>query len=104
MANEGNRRRDGRVQTRFESLYSAGRGEGTGTLADISYSGAMIEESSLQPEVGRELRLYVFVQPVAPFELIGKVVRVTEHGFAIEYEKIEDPEIRRFVDDAAAIV
>lgn len=103
MAHEGNRRRDGRVQTRFESLYSAGRTEGTGVLQDISYSGAMIVGASLKPELGKQLRIYVFVQPVAPFELVGTVVRHTDDGFAIEYEGLSD-EICRFVDDAAAIV
>ena len=98
-----NRRSEGRVRTQFETLYSAGRTEGAGILADISYSGARIEEASLRPEVGDKLRLYVFVQPVAPFELIGSVVRVTEDGFAIEYE-LSDPDVRRLVDDAAAIV
>ena len=103
MENEGNRRRDGRVQTRFESLYSAGRSEGTGTLADISYSGAMIVGASIKPDIGKPLRVYVFVQPVAPFELVGTVVRHTEEGFAIEYPTLGE-DARRFVDDAAAIV
>ena len=98
-----NKRGEGRVRTQFETLYSAGRTEGAGVLADISYSGARIEEASLRPEVGDKLRLYVFVQPVSPFELIGSVVRVTEDGFAIEYE-LSDPDVRRLVDDAAAIV
>lgn len=98
-----NRRRDGRVRTRFESLYSEGRSEGTGVLSDISYSGALIEGSTSRPEIGKALRIYVFVQPVAPFELVGTVVRQTEHGFAIEYPTPSE-EIRRFVDDAAAIV
>ncbi len=100
---DGNRRRGGRVPTQFESLYSAGRSEGTGTLADISYSGALIEGASMKPEIGKDLRIYVFVQPVAPFELVGTVVRHTEAGFAIEYPAVSD-EVRRFVDDAAAIV
>lgn len=97
------RRRDGRIPTQFESLYSAGRSEGTGRLADISYSGALIEGASLKPEIGKPLRIYVFVQPVAPFELVGTVVRHTESGFAMEYETPSE-EVQRFVDDAAAIV
>jgi hypothetical protein len=97
------RRSEGRVRTRFETLLSSGRHEGTGVLADISYSGALIEEATFQPEMGKELRVYVFVQPVSPFELRGVVVRHTERGFAIRTETA-DPEIRRLVDDAAAIV
>jgi hypothetical protein len=45
----------------------------------------------------------VFIQPVAPFELVGRVVRKTESGFAITLDLV-DPEIRRLVDDVAAIV
>ena len=98
-----NRRRAGRIQTRFESLYSAGRFEGTGILADVSYTGALIESASLKPEIGKPMRVYVFVQPVSPFELVGTVVRHTENGFAIEYPTLSE-EARRFVDDASAIV
>jgi hypothetical protein len=103
MTTESNRRRGSRVPTRFESLYSAGRSEGTGTLADISYSGALIASASLKPEIGKPLRIYVFVQPVAPFELVGTVVRHTDDGFAIEYDSLRE-EVRRLVDDAAAVV
>ena len=98
-----NRRREGRVTTRFESLISTGPTEGTGVLADISSVGALVEESTLKPEIGKPIRLYVFVQPVAPFEVVGTVVRHTESGFAIEYGDLSD-EIRRLVDDAAAMV
>lgn len=98
-----NRRGDGRVQTRFESLYSAGKNEGAGTLSNISYSGAHLEGVSIQPELEKPLRLFVFIQPVSPFELVGTVVRHTDDGFAIEFSELSD-EIKRFVDDVAAIV
>lgn len=101
--NSQNRRSEGRVRTRFESLYSAGRNEGTGMLADVSYSGAHLEGASLQPEIGKQLRIYVFIQPVSPFELVGTVVRHTDAGFAIEFSHLSE-EVRRFVDDVAAIV
>jgi hypothetical protein len=96
-------RRDLRIRTQFETLYSAGRMEGAGVLADISYSGARLDGVSHKPELGSVLRLYVFLHPVNPFELKGRVVRHTEKGFAIEYKDL-DPEIRRLVDDAAAVV
>lgn len=98
-----NRRGEARVQTRFESLYSAGRTEGTGMLSDISYSGAHLEGATEQPEIGKLLRIYVFIQPVSPFELVGTVVRYTETGFAIEFTQLSD-EIKRFVDDVGAVV
>ena len=92
-----------RFKTRFDTLYGAGAGEGTGILTDISYAGARLEGVSLWPAVGVEVRLYVFVQPVAPFELIGRVIRKTETGFAISMDLV-DPELRRLVDDVAALV
>ncbi|MBW2713235.1 MAG: PilZ domain-containing protein [Deltaproteobacteria bacterium] len=97
------RRHDNRVQTRFESLISMGRSEGVGVLTDISYSGAYIEEATCVPEVGEEIRLYVFVHPVSPFHIEGKVVRQDNAAFAVEYKDL-DPEICRLVDDAAAVV
>jgi hypothetical protein len=96
-------RKDPRFRTRFDALYSLGRAEGAGVLVDLSYTGARLEEVSIWPPLDTKVRLYVFVQPVNPFELIGHVVRLTESGFAIEYE-VEDPEVRRLVDDVSAIV
>jgi hypothetical protein len=97
------RRQHPRFRARFDALASAGRSEGAGILTDISYSGARLEESTLQPELGTKVRLYVFVRPVSPFELVGEVVRTSSAGFAIAYQ-IESPEVRRLVDDVAALV
>lgn len=97
------KRRALRFKTRFDSLYSTGAAEGAATLVDLSYGGARLEDASILPELGTNVRLYVFVQPVLPFELEGRVVRLTDDGFAIEY-KISDPEVQRLVDDVAAIV
>jgi hypothetical protein len=97
------RRKDIRFKTRFDALISSGPAEGAGVLADISYSGARLEESSLRPDLGTTVRLYVFIQPVAPFELVGHVTRHTDSGFVILYE-VCDPEVRRLVDDVSAVV
>lgn len=97
------RRRSPRFRTRFDALISAGAQEGAGVLAEISYAGARLDEASVQPPVGSRIRLYVFVQPVAPFELEGYVSRHTEKGFAVTYE-LFDREIRRLVDDVTALV
>jgi len=97
------RRRSPRFKTRFDVLLSTGREEGAGTLSEISYSGARLVGSSLRPRLGQQIRLYVFIQPVAPFEITGHVARVTETGFAVDYD-LFDPEIRRLVDDVAAII
>jgi hypothetical protein len=96
-------RKHPRFKARFDTLCSSGRKEGTGILVDVSYSGARLEETSLAPDLGTVVCLYVFVQPVSPFELIGHVVRRGPSSFAIEYT-VDSPEVRRLVDDVAAIV
>jgi hypothetical protein len=96
-------RKNVRFKTRFDALYSTGPSEGAGVLADLSYSGARLDEVSHQPAIGTRVRLYVFIQPISPFELVGHVVRHTEKGFAIRYD-VEETGVRRLVDDVAAIV
>ncbi len=72
-------------------------------LVNISRSGARLDRSSFMPEVGTKVRLYIFIQPVCPFELSGEVVRADESAFAIRYSDL-DSEIGRLVDDVAALV
>ena len=95
--------RQNRIKTTFDALYSLGKREGAGVLVDLSYTGARFDHPSIVPPLGTEVRVYVFVMPVAPFELCGRVVRHTEGGFAIEYEEVDDA-AKRLVDDAAALV
>jgi hypothetical protein len=96
-------RRSPRFRARFEALIAAGRESGAGTLVEMSYAGARLDQASLRPPVGTRITLYVFVQPVAPFEIEGRVARLTETGFAVTYE-LFDPEIRKLVDDVGALV
>jgi len=103
MGNPSNRRRNARIKTSFETLYSSERLEGAGVLMDLSYEGALLQDASSKPAVGAHVRLYVFVRPVDPFELLGSVVRHTADGFAIRFEKL-DPDTQSLVDDVAAIV
>ena len=101
------RRRGNRVSTALNAHYSSGPEEGIGVLVNISYSGALIEDSSVQPTVGSKVRIYVFVEPTdpiapaSPYELVGRVIRHSSSGFAIEYEE-SDPEVRQLVDEAAS--
>ncbi len=97
------KRRSPRFVTKFDSLVSAAHEEGAGVLAEISYAGARLEGTSMRPPLGSRVTLYVFVQPVSPFELSGHVVRHTDGGFAVTYE-LFDPETRQLVDDVSALV
>jgi hypothetical protein len=102
------KRRGTRIQTRFKTLYSAdgdkGGPGGPGILAEISYSGARLTDTSSRPERGTRVCIYVWLpnQP-EPFELAGHVVRHTPDGFAIEYEK-PGQDTCHLVDAAAALV
>ncbi len=97
------RRRSDRFRTRFDVLLSAEDREAAGVLAEISYAGARREEGSHLPAGGEQIRLYVFVQPDAPFALEAHVTRHTETGFAVTFE-LFDEEIRNLVDDVSALV
>ena len=97
------RRRSPRFKARFDALISSGKEEGAGSLVEISYCGARLENASFVPAEGTKVTLYVFVQPVAPFELTGWVSRAADAGFALDYD-LFDPEIRRLVDDVAALI
>ncbi len=96
-------RRSPRYSVRFDSLISSEGRLGAGVLSDISYGGARLSEVSILPPLGSKVTLYVFVQPVAPFEIQGHVIRVTESGFALAFD-LFDPEIQQLVDDVCAIV
>ncbi len=110
MTETTDRRPDNRIPIRLEAFYSAGRVQGVGMLADISYTGALIEDTEMRPEIGTRVVLYVHLHPqsafeaATPFELPGHVVRHSDTGFAIEYKDNLDPDVRRMVDDAAVVV
>lgn len=89
MANEHADKHDQRKGIRqrieFEVIYNAGREEGIGLLADISTSGALIEETTLQPKLGSEVRLHLILYgDEGPVRMRGVVSRHTATGFAIE--------------------
>jgi len=94
----------------LEVIGTSGRFEVVGELVNISYSGALIEDSSMQPEIGTTVILFVYLNPpgdfkaVNPFRLTGEVARHSSTGFAIEFENTFDPDVRRVVDDAKAIM
>ena len=101
------KRRGARVDTALNAHYSTGPEDGIGVLANLSYSGALIEGSSVQPTVGTKVRVYVFTEPVdpiapaSPYELVGRVVRHSSSGFAIEYDET-DSDVLRLLDKAAS--
>jgi len=101
--------RANRVPIDLETYYSYDRVEGAGVVANISYSGALIEQTPKQPKVGTPIILYIRLYPPAafeaqsPFELVGRVARHSPSGFAVQYGDGVDLALRRMVDDAGAI-
>ena len=83
---------------------------GVGALTNISYSGALIEDTAVRPTIGTPIVLYMYLKPPrafeaeVPSELPGMVVRHSSDGFAVKFEDSHDPDMRRMVDYAAAIV
>ena len=97
------RRRNPRFRSDLVTLFAVDGREGSGVLAEVSYSSARLEETSLRPRPGARVQLQIVVQPIEPFTLRGRVARLTESGFAIHTDVFDD-EVRRLVDDVAAIV
>ncbi len=110
MTETTNRRPKNRTPTSLKAYYSFDLVDGVGVLADVSYSGALIEGISTRPEIGTPIALCVYLKSplgsgkVLTFELSGVVVRLSSTGFAVKYEDNHEPDVRRMLDDAAAIV
>jgi len=104
------KRRGDRVPAPLKVHCSFERVEGTATLINISYSGVLLQATALRPEIGTPITLYIFLrQPRAfeaelPSELAGVVIRHNSDGFAVAFEDSRNPDVRRVVDDAAAVV
>ena len=101
---EAEKRAHQRMPTAFDALYTTEGQSGAGRLADLSQSGCLLDDVSLLPEIGARVHAYVFVQPVAPIELVGSVTRrAGERSFALKFEEL-NPNVRTLIDDAAALV
>ncbi len=110
MTETTDRRHENRVPISLKAHYSFDRVEGVGVVANISYSGALIEDISTRPEIGTPIVLCVYVisphgiEEVTPFELTGHVVRHSSTGFAVKYEDNHDSDVRQMLEIAASIV
>ncbi len=84
--------------------------EGPGVKPKFATTKPKLAKPTVQPGIGTPIVLYVHLNPPSafeatpPFELTGHIVRHHSTGFAIEYEDNHDPDLRRMVDDAAALV
>lgn len=95
------RRKCSRLRARIDALVHCDGEEGAGVLAELSYSGALVEECALRPPVGTPARLYLFLPGEPALELSGRVGRHTESGLALVYA-LHDVGLRRRVDAVIA--
>ncbi len=110
MSDTSQKRRGDRYPAPLLVCCSFQRAEGIATLVNISYSGALLEDTDIRPEIGTAVKLHVYLNPprasvaAAPSELSGVVSRQSENGFAVEFDDTDDPDVQRMVDNASALV
>jgi hypothetical protein len=97
-----NRRQEGRLFTSYDCVLAGIRQRASGRVADISHQGALIDGTQAIPVRG-ELVGLTFPHGEKPVLLIGWVTRHVEHGFAIEFDHL-DERARGLIDDLAALV
>ena len=97
------RRSHPRANVEFRVSFRSGIFDGRACLADLSTRGARLEEATSQPQIGAEAELEIWLPPLAPFKVKGVVQRRTWDGFAVAFAG-DDPDLERFVADAAALV
>ena len=110
MTNTARKHRANRFSIPLQVYCSFERVEGVASLVDISYTGALLEDTEMRPKIGTRVSLYMHLsaprasEAATPSELAGVAVRHSSDGFAVEFESSDDPYLRRVVDDAGAIV
>ena len=96
------RRLSRRAITCFATLFSSGRVEGSGVLCDFSSTGARIEEATAKPSLDAQVILHIPLEGNdRSFETKGCVVRHTQSGFAVEFEK-SPIDLQQLLEDAGA--
>jgi hypothetical protein len=95
--------REPRIRTQFECLCASTSKKGEATLVNISYTGALLSQPTLTPPRGDAVIVKLPLPGDRHFHLRGRVTRYDSSGFALEFDRMDD-EVRRLVDDAAAIV
>ncbi len=91
-----------RVETSFECVWSGGRLCGAGILRNLSPSGALIDEVSIQPPIGAKVWLLVVDEKqVDPLVVDGVMVRRTTLGFAVGIQPPNSDAVRLLLDRLA---
>ncbi len=82
-------RRKARASVRFKVAYHGPSFEGTGTVLNISKTGALIEDCDRLLMTGIDIKLsFSFFEDSIPIEVPATVVRETEQGFGVQFTKL----------------
>lgn len=82
-------RRKARASVRFKVAYHGPSFEGTGTVLNISKTGALIEDCDRLLMTGIDIRLsFSFFEDSVPIEVPATVVRETDQGFGVQFTKL----------------
>lgn len=107
MLDRQERRQAPRVRLRAPVEYRGRRAQGTGTIWDISASGARLENVSTCLDEGETARMRAsFFLGSFDVELKGSVVRHTETGFAVQFLELGTDQVgllRSILPEAAQV-
>ncbi len=101
MAKVPDRRRARRIKAGFEVFFDSAREGGPAILADVSSVGALLEQAQSRPRVGASVRMTMLPNSSKRLQLAGHVIRHTEAGFAIEFERL-NPRVYHLLIEGAA--
>ena len=103
MTHQPERRGNPRFATYLQTFVASGREEGPAVLADVSAVGALLAQTELRPELGAPVRLSVILRSEQILHAMGKVVRQTEQGFAIQFDTPKPDLYNAVIEDAASV-
>jgi hypothetical protein len=87
-----------RLRAPCRAFFSSGRIEGTGSLRDLSASGACLEETTSRLKKDTPVTLTLELQQDGfTINIAGRVARQTKKGFAIEFYLEPDPSVEQFM-------
>jgi hypothetical protein len=80
-----------RVQVEFAAEYVGKRVDGSGTVRNLSQTGALIEPAEPPLEPGSDVQLrFWFPDSTLAVELAAEIVRETESGFALRFTEMAE--------------
>lgn len=84
-------RREPRFEVRVPAEFEGGA-SGSGTTWNISFSGVLIENASERLPIGTRVEVrFSFFPGSFGTTFVGRVIRHTERGFALEFSDLDDP-------------